>query len=183
MAREKERWLGSPHSLESSNLILMKIDFLKHVNETMEIKMSLTNLFEQSCARVEYLISERERLVNALKDAQIALLENDDAIITATRKRDSLKAAFSVTPEPLQQEKDNAECLRMKRRAVFSKIQDMPNVWIKPFGIAAMCSIETEEVCLILRRASKIDGIPLEHNGESGRNSMYRWVSEKKIEL
>lgn len=153
--------------------------------------MSLSEQFEGACGKVAGLVAARTDLVkrhealntalvelqDSLAKSQAALDKNTDDTRTAIRERDMLAEALRVTPENVEVDTE-AEEMRRKRQAVFLQMRQIPNTWIKPFGVAALTGLDVEEVCAILRRASKLDGIPLEHNGERGAGSMYRWVGE-----
>ena len=153
--------------------------------------MLLSELFAKACDKVTALIAQREDLAgrceslklalaeaqSALEMGKLALDENLNDTRLAIRERDMLSEALKVAPEITEMSQD-AEEMRKKRQAVFLQMRQIPNTWIKPFGVATLTGIDVEEVCAILRRASKIDGVPLEHNGERGMGSMYRWLGE-----
>jgi hypothetical protein len=154
--------------------------------------MLLSELFDGACNKVTNLIVEREQLVKqhnvlamayaatqkALAKNQAEMDKNHDDTRSAIKDRDMLAEALKVAPENKTAADVEAEEMRAKRQAVFLQMRQIPNVWIKPFGVATLTGLDVEEVCSILRRASKIEGVPLEHNGERGIGSMYRWVGE-----
>ena len=145
--------------------------------------MLLNELLNDTCARIAKLSDIRAELIGVVTKTQEALKNNEYDLTAAIHERDSLLAAKSIVPESIPRIKNDCEELRQKRRTIFAQFQEMPGVWIKPFGIAVMSEMETKDVCVILRRAAKIEGIPLEHNGKVGYDSMYRWVGEKKKNL
>ena len=146
----------------------------------------LTELLEKVQAKVVELASSHSELVSKVETLReelaavsVKLTENEAALASAAKERDSIVEALKVAPEVSADSPERGiEDLRRKRQTVFLQMRQIPNVWIKPFGIAALTGLDVEEVCAILRRASKIEGIPLEHNGERGIGSMYRWVGE-----
>ncbi len=148
--------------------------------------MNLSEKFDNACALVDNLLSEREKLVGekvkadeVASLANMALTANDDAIRAAIRERDEARAALSIAPEELDTP-DHMEELRANRQKVFAHMRQLPDVWVKPEAISIMSGVESEMVSAILRRAVKISGMPLEHNGERGRGSAYRWIGERK---
>lgn len=138
--------------------------------------MNLQEQFEAACNTVNEVLSEREQLVAALEKAQEALKDNQIQLNRATRRRDELSAALSIVPKP--KPVDNDEQLMANRQAVFQAIRTIPGVWIQPMGLATLAGVDEAETASILRRAVKIKGVPLEHNGLRGRASKYRWFGD-----
>ena len=146
--------------------------------------MNLSEQFENACALVDTLLSERQQLLEAkikadevATQANKALVDNDAAIRVAVRGRDETSAALSIAPELSP---NHIEELKINRQKVFAQMRLMPDVFVKPELISIMTGIESNEVSSILRRASKIEGFPLKHNGDRGRGSQYMWVSKKQ---
>ncbi len=137
--------------------------------------MNLTEQFDNARSVADKLIEERKELIGAKLQIEKALADNDHAGRKAIRNCDSLYSALSIVPAKSRILKGDE--LRKKRRAIFAKIQKIPNVWIMPFGIALMSEVNSNDVCSILRRAAEMDEIPVEHNGKCGRASKYRWVT------
>lgn len=149
--------------------------------------MNLSEKFDNACSLVDNLLSERGKLVeekakadDVANQANKALCANDDALRIAICERDEARAALSIAPEEFDTP-DHMEELRANRQKVFAHMRQMPDIWVKPEAISIMSGVESEMVSAILRRAVKISGMPLEHNGERGRGSAYRWVGEKKV--
>ena len=137
----------------------------------------LTEQYDEACMMLDALVAGREKILETQRKIEVMLAENAEAIAKATRERDALAAAMSVAPEQ-KAELSESEAERMKKQTVFLQMRQITNTWIKPYGIAMLTGLDVEEVCAILRRACKIEGVPLEHNGERGQGSMYRWTGE-----
>jgi len=142
--------------------------------------MNLQERFDQAKKRVEEVNEERELLEATLAAAQNNLDNNTMQLRRAIRERDETSAALSVAPPPRKVHASEEAMLDKQR--VFAAIRQVPNMWIMPAGLAVMSGVDDDVTAAILRRAAKLDGIPVEHNGRRGRASMYRWVDTSNKE-
>jgi hypothetical protein len=146
--------------------------------------MNLQEKFNQACAAVSYVLERREKLVDALDKANLDLEENSRHLQRVIKQRDELHAMMSVVPvessaEAKAKRVRNAHLMEDKQ-SVFAEIRKIPDKWIAPQGLAILSQVEESTTAAILRRASKLDGIPVEHNGKYGRASKYRWTGNDK---
>lgn len=125
--------------------------------------------FDAACKIVDQVIAERKHLKSVLAVAENDLVKNSDKLEPAKRVRDEL--------EPVA--KSVVSNMSEIRQAVFAQFCKMPNIWIPPHGVAILSGVNEKTTAAILRDAAKLDGMPVEHNGQRGRGSKYRWLGEK----
>lgn len=140
--------------------------------------MNLQDKFKQAQEKIDNVLARREKLLEALAEAQRNLDENDFELRKATRERDEAKAMISVVPRVPEKSEAQSKALEEKQ-AVFRALRTMPGTWIAPAGLAILADVEDATCSAILRRAASLEGIPVEHNGKRGRASMYRWTGGK----
>lgn len=139
--------------------------------------MDLQKQFDEACSIVGDLIIRREELIASVTEAQQNLQENSVQLQQAMNKRDEIRSMMSVVPsKPAKASEDD---IMEDRRAVFSALRKIKDTWVAPQAISILSGVESDIASSILLRVSKMDEIPIEHNGKRGRASMYRWVSVK----
>lgn len=139
--------------------------------------MNLHEKLDQAMTNIDNILSERQRLFERMREIQEKLDRNSSDLNTAVKERDELKAMTSVVPPPRKSERKSQHM--EEKQAVFAAIRKIPNTWIAPQGLSVLAEVDGEITAAILRRASSIEGIPVEHNGRHGRASMYRWVGNE----
>lgn len=137
---------------------------------------TLNQQYEDACSEVNRILGERDELITAVTTAKNNLQRNLDSFDSALRKRNELHAMLSVIPSTPS--KSEQEQLMEDRREVFKAFRQIKGNWIAPQGLSIITGIDSDVVSAILLRASKLDAVPVEHNGKRGRASMYRWVGK-----
>lgn len=124
-----------------------------------------------ACNRVELQKNRIKRLKRNLEDIKRALTTADEELVESIRSRNAIqsmmtdKPAESIVNNPMQ-----------NREAVFSALRRLPNTWLAPLAISIISGVDEKVTGQILREVSKIELIPLKHNGMRGRGSKYTWV-------
>lgn len=140
--------------------------------------MDLKEQFDAACDIVNKVLEERKVLLAELENAQSALALNEGELNRAIRIRDEHQAMISVVP-PAPKVAPPSVQLMEDRQKVFATFRHIRNTWIAPNGIAVMAGVDEATTAAILRRAAKLDGMPVEHNGRKGRASKYRWLGKE----
>ena len=144
--------------------------------------MNLQEKFNQACGAVAFILNQREELIKVVAKANQNLEQNSRQLQNATGVRNELHTMMGVVPADSTAETNAKRVknvhLMEDRQSVFAKFREIPDTWIAPQGLAILSSVEEDVTAAILRRASKLDGVPVEHNGKRGRASMYRWTSQ-----
>ena len=139
--------------------------------------MNLEKQLEDARKKVDDLYKEYQ---TASKLRDLVTKEADDAFdnhAKAVKERDNIKSMLGVVPPPQKIESDEDKINKENKQAVLNVFRNMPNVWIMPNGLAALSGVDDITTATILRRLSKIDGIPIKHNGKRGLASKYCWVA------
>lgn len=139
--------------------------------------MDLKEQFDAACSVVNKVLEERKVLIADIENAQSALVLNDGELKRATRIRDEHQAMFSIAP--VDPATPAAAQLMEDRQKVFAAFRQIRDAWIQPNGLAVLSGVDEATTAAILRRASKLDGMPVEHNDRRGRASKYRWLGQK----
>lgn len=137
--------------------------------------MNLYEKLNQAVVNVESILSERQKLLERMCTTQEKLDKNSGDLTVAIKERNELKVMTSVVPPPRKSERKSQ--YMEEKRAVFSAICRIPDIWIAPQGLAVLSGVDDETTAAILRRAAAVELIPIKHNGKRGRGSMYRWAS------
>lgn len=139
--------------------------------------MDLKEQFDAACSVVNKVLEERKVLIADLENVKAELALNDEYIKQAIRIRDEHQAMFSLAP--VAPATPSAAQLMEDRQKVFAAFRQIHDAWIQPNGLAVLSGVDEATTASILRRASKLDGMPVEHNNRRGRASKYRWLGQK----
>lgn len=142
--------------------------------------MELQKKFDDACKLVDTLFIRQERLKEELELAQNKLNTNTNLLNQAVRSREEVRAMMSVAPPIPDTPKLSApvDGTPEDKQAVFQTIRKFANTWVAPRDLSVLSGIDEGVTAAILRRVSKIPGIPIEHNGQRGLASQYRWIGE-----